>query len=76
MVPLPDVQEEAAGDAAAVESHRQPDCGQLAGLHGLTQREEHTELGLRGVEVLHPAHRLPPGHGDVLRPGQRDAVKG
>ena len=76
MVALPDVQEKAAGHTAAVESHRQPDSGQLFRLHGLAQREQHTELGLRGVEVLYLPHRLPPGHGDILRPGQRGAVDG
>ena len=76
MVALPDVQEKAAGHAAAVEGHRQPDSGQLFGLHGPAQREQHTELGLCGVEMLHLPHRLPPGHGDVLGPGQRGAVDG
>ena len=76
MVALPDVQEKAAGHAAAVESHCQPDSGQLFRLHGPAQREQHTELGLCGVEMLHLPHRLPPGHGDILRPGQRGAVDG
>ena len=30
-----------------------PDSGQLFRLHGPAQREQHTELGLRGVEMLH-----------------------
>ena len=76
MVALPDVQEKAAGHTAAVEGHRQPDSGQLFRLHGPAQREQHTELGLCGVEMLHLPHRLPPGHGDVLGPGQRGAVDG
>lgn len=28
---------------------------------GPAQREQHTELGLRGVEMLHLPHRLPAG---------------
>ena len=51
MVALPDVQEKAAGHTAAVEGHRQPDSSQLFRLHGPAQREQHTELGLRGVEM-------------------------
>ena len=49
-------EEKAAGHTAAVESHRQPDSGQLFRLHGPAQREQHTELGLCGVEMLHLPH--------------------
>ena len=74
VIPLPDIQKQAAGHAAAVEGHGQPDGCQLPGLHGLAQREQHTELGLGGVKRLGFVKRLPPGHGHVLRQCRRGTL--
>ena len=73
MVALPHVEEQAAGDAAAVKRHGQPDSRHLLRLHRLAQREEHTEFGLHGVETFRLPHGLLPGHRQIFAQRHRAA---
>ena len=74
MVPFPHVEEQAAGHAAAVQRHGKAHGCQLLRLHGLPQREQHTQLCLHHIVVFGLVHRCNGGHGHVFHQRQRGAV--
>ena len=74
MVPLPHIEEQAAGHTAAVQRHGKAHRCQLLRLHGLPQCEQHTQLCLHHIVVFGLMHRRNGRHGHVFHQRQRGAV--